>query len=178
MVGVEATPEIGPEGFAVPNGAPPGFVEHAHERTFPVSLPVGRVWGWLNDPATFVEGQVWPYRVEFVRGGFEPGVLNVHHGPFLNAAGVIGEVRLPGPGVVGYRDLKYFYGSYALSPRLVRPTRLRFWAEGDASGTRLTLRLDALVRRPFVPVWELSQKVFWSRFPVWMRRELPSRAET
>ncbi len=88
---------------------------------------------------------------------------------------MIGEVKDPGPGVSGYRDLKYFYGSYALSPRLVRPTRLRFWAEETASptgGTRVSLELDALVRRPFVPVWELSQKIFWSRFPVWMGKEL------
>ena len=175
MWGVKILPETGPEGFPVPNGAPPGFVEHAYERSFVAPFPVGLVWGWLNDPATFTEGQVWPYRVEFVRGGFEPGVLNVHHGPFLNAAGVIGEVRDPAPGVSGYRDLKYFYGSYALSPRLVRPTRLRFWAEetsSTAEGSRVSLELDSLVRRQFVPVWELSQKIFWSRFPAWMEKEL------
>lgn len=150
-------------------------MEHAYERSFEVPFAVERVWGWLNDPATFTEGQVWPYRVEFLDGGFEPGVLNVHHGPFLNAAGVIGEVGDPAPGVSGYRDLKYFYGSYALSPRLVRPTRLRFWAEeipGPVPGTRVSLRLDCLVRRPFVPVWEISQKTFWSRFPAWMGKEL------
>ena len=172
---MEVWPETGPEGFPVPNGAPHGFVEHAYERSFVAPFPVGRVWAWLNDPATFTEGQIWPYRVEFVRGGFEPGVLNVHHGPFLNAAGVIGEVRDPAPGAPGHRDLKYFYGSYALSPRFVRPTRLRFWAEGLTSlagSTRVSLELDALVRRPFVPVWELSQKIFWSRFPVWMGRDL------
>ena len=174
MVGMNVLPEQGPEGFPVPNGAPQGFVEHAYERSFEVYFPIERVWGWLNDPATFTEGQVWPYRVEFVEGGFEPGVLNAHHGPFLNAAGVIGEVRDPAPGASGYRDLKYFYGSYALSPRLVRPTRLRFWAEevDSTRGTRVSLELDALVRRSFVPVWELSQKIFWSRFPARMGKEL------
>lgn len=35
-----------------------------------------------------------------------------------------------------------------------------------------TLRLDSLVRRPFVPLWEHSQRIFWSRFPVWMKKEL------
>ena len=60
--GVKVLPERGPEGFAVPNGAPRGFVEHAFERSFVAPFPVGRVWGWLNDPATFTEGQVWPYR--------------------------------------------------------------------------------------------------------------------
>jgi hypothetical protein len=99
----------------------------------------------------------------------------VHHGPFLNVAGVIGEVRDPRPGIPAYRDLKYFYGSYALSPRLVRPTRLQFWAEAtDVEGTNtlVALRLDGLVRRPFVPLWEYSQRIFWSRFPVWIEKEL------
>lgn len=175
MCGMERWPETGPEGFPVPNGAPQGFVEHAYERSFEAPFPVGLVWSWLNDPATFTESQVWPYRVEFVRGGFEPGVLNIHHGPLLNVAGVIGEVRDPAPGSSGYRDLKYFYGSYALSPRLVRPTRLRFWA-GEAAPfaarTRVSLELDSLVRRQFVPVWDFSQKIFWSRFPAWMEKEL------
>ena len=164
-------PEIGPEGFAVPTGAPDGFVGHGYQKTFLVGHSVGRVWEWLNDPATFVESQIWPFRVEFVDGGFEPGVLNVHHGPFLNVAGAIGEVRGPGP-EPAYRDLKYFYGSYALSPRLARPTRLQFWAEERGGGTVVTLRLDTLVREPFVPVWELGQRVFWSRFPRWVESAL------
>ena len=160
-------PDTGPEGFQLPNGVPAGFVEHAYRRSFVAPFPVEKVWGWLNDPATFTEGQVWPFRVEFVDGGFEPGVLNVHHGPFLNVAGAIGEVRGPGERPA-YRDLKYFYGSYALSPRLARPTRLQFWAEEGGGGTTVTLRLDALVRRPFERMWDLGQRVFWSRFPRWM----------
>jgi hypothetical protein len=151
----------------VPVGAPEGFVEHAYQKTFLVDHPISRAWAWLNDPATFVDGQVWPFKVEFVNGGFEPGVLNVHHGPFLNAAGAIGEVRGPGD-EPAYRDLKYFYGSYAISPRLARPTRLQFWAEERGRGTTVTLRLEALVRRRFVPVWDFGQRVFWSRFPRWM----------
>ena len=169
--------EIGSEGFPVPVGAPPDFVEHAYRKSFPVPIPMEVAWGWLNDPATFTEGQVWPFRVEFVDGGFEPGVLNVHHGPFLNAAGVIGTVQEPRPGAAGFRDLKYFYGSYALSPRLVRPTRLRFWVQEapDGEGTLVTLRLDSLVRRAFVRPWELSQRVFWARFPRWMARDVPPK---
>ena len=154
-------------GIQVPVGAPEGFVEHAYQKTFFVGHPVGRVWGWLNDPATFVEGQVWPFRVEFVDGGFKPGVLNVHHGPLLNVAGAIGEVRGLGERPA-YRDLKYFYGSYAISPRLARPTRLQIWAEEGGAGTVVTLRLDALVRRPFARTWGLGQRVFWSRFPRWI----------
>ena len=167
--------DIGPEGFRVPTWAPSGFVTHAYRRSFAAPFEIGRVWGWLNDPATFSEGQVWPFRVEFVEGGFEPGVLNVHHGPLLNVAGVIGEVRDPRPDIPAYRDLKYFYGSYAISPRLVRPTRLQFWAgmtDFEDGGTLVTLRLDSLVRCPFVPLWEHSQRLFWSRFPVWMKKEL------
>ena len=170
------TRSIGQAGVTpVPSGAPDGFVEHQYQKTFFVGRPVDRVWAWLNDPATFVEGQVWPYRVEFVDGGFEPGVLNVHHGPFLNAAGAIGEVRGPGERPAdrpAYRDLKYFYGSYVLSPRLARPTRLQFWAEGAAGGTVVTLRLDAFVRGRFVGIWDFGQRAFWSRFPRWMASAL------
>ena len=74
----------------VPNGAPPGFVNHVYRKSFTTPHRISQVWTWLNDPATFTEGQVWPYRVEFVDGGFEPGVLNVHHGPLINFAGAIG----------------------------------------------------------------------------------------
>ena len=155
----------------MPTGAPPGFVSHVHRYTFPTPHPPSLVWAWLNDPATFTEGQVWPFRVEFIGGGFEPGVLNAHQGPLLNLPGVIGEVRGFGRGVA-YRDLKYFYGSYAISPRLVRPTRLQFWAGGSDGGTLVQLRLDSLVRRPFVPLWEHSQRIFWSRFPGWIKKEL------
>ena len=155
----------------MPVGAPPGFVEHAYLYEFSTPHPPGRVWTWLNDPATFKEGQIWPFRVEFVDGGFEPSVLNTHHGPFLNLAGAIGEVRGLERGVA-YRDLKYFYGSYAISPRLVRPTRLQFWAGESGGGTRVRLRLDSLVRRWFVRTWGRSQNIFWSRFPRWMASEL------
>ena len=111
-------------------------------------------------------------------GGFEPGVLNVHHGPFLNVAGVIGEVRGPGEGSGAYRDLPYFYGSYAISPRLFRPTRLQFWAERSGRDTAVTLQLDSLVRRPFLRTWDLAQVIFWSRFPSWMDSALRNPDET
>lgn len=156
----------------VPVGAPEGFVPHAYRRVFRVPYGKMRVWNWLNDPATFVEGQIWPFRVEFVDGGFEPGVLNVHHGPLLNFAGAIGEVRAPEGDAAGYRDLKYFYGSYAISPRLVRPTRLQFWVEEAGDGTLLTLQVDSLVHRRFTRFWDLSQRVFWQRFPKWMGSDL------
>lgn len=156
----------------VPQGAPENFVTHVHRRVFQVPHEQRSVWNWLNDPATFTESQVWPFRVEFVDGGFQPGVLNVHHGPLLNFAGAIGEVRAPEGGTAGYRDLKYFYGSYAISPRLVRPTRLQFWVEGSGDSTLLTLQVDSLVHRHFTKPWDLFQQVFWQRFPKWMRSDL------
>lgn len=156
----------------VPNGAPAGFVPHVYQRTFRTPHSVDRVWSWLNDPATFVEGQVWPFGVEFVDGGFEPGVLNVHHGPFMSFAGAIGAVSGPGDKAPAYRDLKYFYGSYAISPRLVRPTRLQFWAEDYGESTVVTLQVDSLVRRRFARAWDLLQRIFWSRFPRWMESAL------
>ena len=156
----------------VPNGAPMGFVPHVYRRTFRTPHPVSQVWSWLNDPATFVEGQVWPFRVEFVDGGFDPGVLNVHHGPFMSFAGAIGEVNGPEDEAPAYRDLKYFYGSYAISPRLVRPTRLQFWVESSVGGSVITLQVDSLVRRRFVRPWDLLQRIFWSRFPRWMESAL------
>lgn len=155
----------------VPQGKPPGFIPHVHRYEFRTPHPPSLVWAWLNDPATFTEGQVWPYRVEFIDGGFEPGVLNAHQGPLLNLPGVIGEVRPLGQGPA-YRDLQYLYGSYALSPRLVRPTRLQFWAEGSGGGTFVTLQLDSLVRRRFVRVWSILQRIFWERFPRWMSSAL------
>ena len=129
----------------VPSGAPPGFVDHVHRYGFSTPHPPGRVWAWLNDPATFTEGQIWPFRVEFVDGGFEPGVLNAHHGPFLNLAGAIGEVQGFERGVA-HRDLKYFYGSYAISPRLVRP--------GYSSGpkNRVAERWSSFTRQPRAPL--------------------------
>ncbi len=59
-------------------------------------------------------------------------------------------------------------GSYAISPRLVRPTRLQFWVEEVTDGTTVTLRVDSLVRRPFAGTWTALQRVSWSRFPRWM----------
>ena len=146
--------------------APPGFRAHAFARTYRVGHPREAVWAWLCDPATFVDGQVPPYRVEFIapdgtpdgtrggtRGGFREGVFTAHHGPGILFAGVLGEHVPPASGVTAYRDLRYGYGSYALSLRLARPTRLQFWA--DARGlheTEVRVQLDADVREAFVPV--------------------------
>ena len=84
---------------------PTGFVPHAVRRSFRIPAPRAAVWDWLSDPATFTAGQPWPYRVEFVGGGFEDGVVCNHQGPFLSLPGEIRDVRAP-----EYRDLRYLYG--------------------------------------------------------------------
>ena len=53
-----------------PAPLPPGFVPHVYAQTWDVPRPRAAVWAWPNDPATFTEGQVPPYRVEFLA---EPG---------------------------------------------------------------------------------------------------------
>jgi hypothetical protein len=78
----------------------------------------------------------------------------------INFAGVIGEVRDQ-----EYRDLQYYYGSYVLSLRLLRPTRLEFYfADLNPTTTLMTLRVSSLIRRPFGPFWTAMQTVFWAQF--------------
>ncbi len=150
--------------------APPGFVARPFRQTWRVGHDRGAVWAWLNRPATFTDGQVPPWRVEFVRpdgspGGFEPGTWTAHHGPGMLFAGVLGESVEPAPGVTAYRDLRYGYGSYAGSLRLARPTRLQFWSDDAGEGAcTVTVQLDADVARWLAPVWDRAMAVFWSGF--------------
>ena len=155
---------------------PPGFRTHTLERAWTFRAPRAVVWGWLNDPRTFTKGQLPPFRVEFLetdgRTGFAPGVLNAHHGPLMSFHGVIGEVRAP-----EYRDLRYSYGSYALSMRLARPKRLQFWFdEVDGDRCRVRLQLDTDARRWFAPIWGATNALFWwnfglsSRLILWWRK--------
>lgn len=116
------------------------------------------VWEKLQRRETFTKGQLPPYKVEF-ESGLESGImrpneLNIHHGPFLSVQGAIGEMTET------YRDLNYLYGSYVLSYRLIRPTRLEFFR----SGTSLTVRLSAQVAPWFKPFWALGLNVFWGCF--------------
>ncbi|MEM6325537.1 MAG: hypothetical protein AAF791_00330 [Bacteroidota bacterium] len=161
---------------------PPGFRAHAFEQTDHVPHPREAVWVWLNDPATFVEGQVPPFRVEFVApdgtpGDFREGVFTAHHGPGMLFAGVLGEQRDPAPGQTAYRDLRYGYGSYALSLRLARPVRLQFWAdEAGPEATTVRVRLDAHVAAAFVPAWTAAMRVFWGGFGRALDRQVAQRA--
>lgn len=154
-----------------PQAAPPNFLRHQFRRTWSLKAPPEQVWNWLNDPNTFTNGQIPPYRVEFASAdletprGFQVGGLNMHHGPGLLASGTLTEIREG-----EYRDLQYFYGSYVVSVRLVRPTRLQFWLEESANGTQVTMQLDSLVNGWFEFLWELGLRGFWMFFARWMRR--------
>ncbi|MEM6673483.1 MAG: hypothetical protein AAF726_11620 [Planctomycetota bacterium] len=145
---------------------PKKFRAQALERSWTFGVSRELLWGWLNDTRTFTRGQVFPYRVEFLPladgrpGGFVPGCANAHHGPLMSFHGVIGEVREP-----EYRDLRYGYGSYALSLRLARPRRLQFWFEEAGEGrSTLRLRLDTDVRGWFAPLWGAVNGFFWWNF--------------
>lgn len=138
---------------------PKGFVVFEYEREFLYSPgEIDSVWKRLQRRETFTKGQIFPYQVEFVadsqEGDFLPGELNVHHGPLLSVHGVIGEVT------ENYRDLRYFYGSYVLTLRLVRPVQLEFFLEEN----RLRLKLRSYVRPWFIPIWRFGNFLLWSSF--------------
>lgn len=150
---------------------PSNFVEHTYSKSFQTKYSEKEVWEWLNDPATFTDNQVWPYRVEFQLlpnqdKAFEEGVFNSHHGPFMSFTGVIGEVT------TNYRDLKYLYGSYFMSFRHIRPYRLQFWTESKEKHSIVTLQLDTYVKPSVQGIWAFGLKLFWGRFGNWMNRSL------
>ncbi len=151
-----------------PATPPPGFVAHEYHHIWQLNKPRAAVWAWLCNPDTFTDGQVRPYRVEFLAnaegpGDFREGVYNAHVGPFMSLSGILGEIRRQ-----DYRDLQYFYGSYAISHALFRPTRLQFWlADRRDGGTELTLQVDAHVRKKAQRFWGRGMKLFWPRFGKW-----------
>ncbi|MEL6795843.1 MAG: hypothetical protein AAFO89_03375 [Planctomycetota bacterium] len=152
-----------------------GWREHAFEREWLVAASRRSTWRWLNDPETFTR-QIWPYKVEFLEGsgeggasGFAPGVLNAHHGPLLNAAGVITCVDHGEDGDGRYRELLYFYGSFVLGMRCVRPRRLAFWIRDRGEGCAVKVRLESSVSPIMHAPWSVLNRAFWLSFPGWMR---------
>lgn len=142
---------------------PAYFKTSQFEKAYHSPYTEEQIWNWLNNPKTFTASQVWPYKVEFLpdktqKSDFERGVLNNHHGPLLSLAGLIGEIN------PHYRDLHYFYGSYAISFRFFRPFRLEFWTATDANGSQLKMKLSTHVYSPFYKFWNWSQQIFWSGF--------------
>jgi hypothetical protein len=147
--------------------APNGFEPHFYEYVFTIDRPREKVWGWLNNPKTFTDSQVFPWRVEFVSpdqnipAEFHVGVLSVHHGPLMMFSGVLTEIRDN-----EYRDLEYYYGSYVGSLRWIRPTRLQFWvSDAPNGGTTVKARLDSLVVPALAGFWTWAQSLVWTQFP-------------
>ena len=60
-----------------------------------------------------------------------------------------------------YRELQYFYGSYFLSLRLIRPTNLEFWLEEQGDTTRVKLRVTSWARMGFRRAWTALGAGFW-----------------
>lgn len=153
---------------------PTNFKTHVFTKEYESPYSESQIWDWLNDPSTFIDNQVWPFRVEFLRNenqhhDFEKGVLNTHHGPLLSLAGEIGEVT------PHYRDLQYFYGSYALSFRIIRPFRLEFWTEDKGDYRTLKMQLSSYISPSFYNLWNWSQKIFWKGFGKWMNKSIKKR---
>ncbi len=138
---------------------PPGFIVDEYQREFQFpDQKITSAWKKLQRRETFTKSQLFPYRVEFAspsqEGEFSPGELNIHHGPFLSVHGAIGEVT------PSYRSLHYFYGSYVLSFRLIRPVELEFFREGD----KLKLKFKVYIRPWLRPLWRLLNFMMWSSF--------------
>lgn len=143
---------------------PAGFTDVGYHHEWLLGFDRDEVWQWLCDPDTFVDGQIWPWEVEFLAnedgpGPFRPGVYNAHTGPFMSFTGILGDIDEG-----RYRDLHYFYGSYALSVKLFRPTRLQFWFEDRPGATHLRLRVDAHVRSWAVGPWKWLMRTYWPLF--------------
>ena len=154
---------------------PPGFKDHSHKFSFSVKKSAQDTWNWLNKAETFTDTQIPPYKVEFyspdpetIPNGFHEGVLNIHHGPFINFAGVLTKID-----DLKYRDLQYYYGSYAFNLRWIRPYRLQFWLnEKSENEVELTAEISSWVKPWISGTWSFFQSLFWKRFPRWARRSI------
>ena len=128
-----------------------------------IKIPKERIeqsWQRLQKRETFVKSQFFPYKVEFdnesQEGFFAPGELNIHHGPFLHLPAILGRVES------GYRDLKYLYGSYVISFRLIRPVRLEFVRNQDS----IELKLKSYVHPWLKALWPKMNQIFWAFFKI------------
>ena len=119
-----------------------------------------RVWESLQQRETFTQGQIFPYRVEFEtgkeHGPFDSGEKNIHHGPLLHLPGEIGNVT------DDYRSLFYYFGSYVISFRLVRPACLEFFKTDKG----IKLSLKSFVKPSFGFLWRFGNKIFWKFFGI------------
>ena len=146
----------------------PGFAVHQYSKEYIIPAEQDHVWAVLMQQSTFRDTQLWPYKVEFATeedGEMTVGMENVHHGPLMLFTGEITKVDAP-----NYRELQYYLGSYFLSMRLVRPTRLEFHLMPGEGGTRVRLTLSSQVKPYFAGIWSAMLKIFWGRFGTWISR--------
>ena len=161
-----------------PQVRPSGFTDHAFDFSCTIDRPWGVVWDWLLEPDTFVKGQFWPFRVEFldtpsedgsVARGFDVGTLNAHHGPFMNFCGVISLVEESDD--VCVRHLDYGYGAYPIGFRFIRPFKLIIKVESKGpDACHVTVTVRSHVRRSLCGTWTLMQRLFWPSFKRLLRR--------
>ena len=152
---------------------PKSLIRHSFQRVFSVNSNTDDVWRWINDPRTFIDAQLPPYRVEFIPERFEVGVLNNHHGPGLNLPAVITVMQEP-----EYREMRYLYGSYVISPRIIRPTLIQFWLDPTNDGaTQLRLVLQSWVHPWVSGLWTAFQKLFWCAFALTINRDVARHAQ-
>lgn len=157
---------------------PASMKVHRFKQTWTVSAPVANCWNILNRMETFTEGQLFPYKVEFLAEDgepprFETGVWTNHHGPLLNVCGQIGKM-IPN----SFRELNYCYGSYVCSCRIIRPVKLQFFFEDLQDSTKITLQLDCYVHRVIYPLWTTVQSIFWSGFNFFITKKIKSLAKS
>jgi hypothetical protein len=162
---------------AVGQVVPDGFHHDVVQVRVIIPHPVRAVWGWLDDPATFVDGQVWPFAVEFHHPpgthAFRPGVRNDHHGPLLSLPAVVGAVRPP-----AHRELLYLYGAHVVSTRLLRPSRLllRPRVEPRSAADAPDGDLRGGGAHAGGGLWRAGNRWFWPRLGRWCDASLSARA--
>jgi hypothetical protein len=142
------------------SACPKGFMKSVIMKSFTFEgKDLDQCWEKLQRRETFVDGQIFPYKVEFDNevqyGSFKEGELNIHHGPLLSVHGVISKVT------ESYRGLNYFFGSYVISFRLIRPVKLEFFKREKA----IEMQLVSYVKPWFKPFWKLGNDIFWKAFP-------------
>jgi hypothetical protein len=152
---------------------PEGFIACSYTFNFEINAHPDKVWKWLNNPNTFTETQVWPYKVEFyspdpvkIPNGFNEGVYNIHYGPGINFAGQLITIKKD------YRDLQYFYGSYVISIRWIRPCRIEFWTIEKNGITTIKCKVSYWVKPWIEFIWMKLQKLFWATFPRFARKNI------
>lgn len=146
----------------------PGFEVHQYVKEYLIPAEQEDVWNILLQQSTFRDTQLWPFKVEFLAesgGEMTEGMENVHHGPFMLFTGEMTQIDAP-----NYRELQYYLGSYFLSMRLVRPTRLEFHLMPGDNGTLVRMTLSSQVKPWLAGIWSSMLSIFWGRFGRWITR--------